>query len=138
MPPLSDADRALLAAAAQAAQHAVAPISGYHVGAAVRLRDGTIVPGCNVENWVMPVSLCAEHGAIAAAAARGTHRFEVVAVHTPSSPPAVPCGNCRQILHNHGVQRVVLGNPAGEVRHLTLAELLPFPFDYERDKPDPA
>lgn len=136
MDELSVDDRALLDAAAQAAANAVAPISGYKVGAAVRLSDGTPVPGCNVENWVLPVSLCAEHGAIAAAAARVTHRFEVVAVFTPSSPPAVPCGNCRQILHNHGVRRVVLGNPAGEVRQLALSELLPYPFDYERDRPD--
>jgi cytidine deaminase len=132
---LSPEDRALLQAAATARLNALAPISGYQVGAAVRLHDGTIVPGCNVENWVLPVSICAEHGAIAAATARGTHRFDVVAVFTPSSPPAVPCGNCRQILHNHGIKRVLLGNPEGEVRQLTLNELLPFPFDYERDAP---
>ena len=41
---------ALLAAAREAAEQAHCPYSNFHVGAAVRCSDGTVVTGCNVEN----------------------------------------------------------------------------------------
>lgn len=40
----------LLKAAREAAQKAQCPYSNFHVGAAVRCKDGTMVSGCNVEN----------------------------------------------------------------------------------------
>ncbi len=40
----------LFAAAAQALRHAYAPYSKYKVGAALRLSDGQVFSGCNVEN----------------------------------------------------------------------------------------
>ena len=134
-PVLSDDDRALIDAALAVRAHAIAPCSGYQVGAALRCEDGTIVEGVNVENWVLPLTICAEHGAVCAGAARGYRRYTTVAVATSSSPPAAPCGSCRQVLHTHGVTRVLLANPQGERRVHALADLLPHAFVFERDAP---
>jgi cytidine deaminase len=53
-----------------------------------------------------------------------------VAVVTPSSPPAAPCGACRQTMAEFGDDsvRVMLANDRGERRELTLGELLPQAF----------
>lgn len=70
------------ATAAKAA--AYCPYSGFRVGAAVLWGpDATVTPGANVESASYPVGACAERAA--------------VAVATDVSPPASPCGMCRQL-----------------------------------------
>ncbi|RYE28275.1 MAG: cytidine deaminase, partial [Hyphomicrobiales bacterium] len=54
----------LFAAALAAQQRAYAPYSRFKVGAAILADDGSIYPGCNVENAAYPVGACAEAGAI--------------------------------------------------------------------------
>lgn len=125
---LSLADRELLQAAERYRTHAHAPISNYHVGAAVRDAEGRLFGGCNVEHIVLSLSCCAERVAVHSALAEGARRFVAVAVFTESSPPAAPCGSCRQVLHTWGVSHVVLGNPAGETVVCSLDELLPRAF----------
>ena len=51
---MTDADRELLERAEAAAANAYAPYSEFHVGAAVRTRDGRIFEGVNVENAAYP------------------------------------------------------------------------------------
>ena len=67
---LSEADRELVLKAQEATKHSYAPYSHFHVGAAVRLADGTIVLGCNQENAAFPSGLCAERTALFAAGAQ--------------------------------------------------------------------
>ena len=55
---------ALLAAAREAAEQAHCPYSNFHVGAAVRCSDGTVVSGCNVENASYGLTICAERVAL--------------------------------------------------------------------------
>ena len=57
---LTEEDRTLLEAAPEAANHAYAPYSGFHVGGAVRLACGTIVKGSNQENMAYPSGMCGE------------------------------------------------------------------------------
>lgn len=132
---LSPADRALLDTAREARTHAYAPISRYKVGAAVRTADGTVVPGANVEHIVLGETSCAEKVAVYAAVAAGHRKFDTVAVYTDSSPPASPCGSCRQVLFHWGFTRAILANEAGELLDLTLSELLPHAFTL-RDPPE--
>lgn len=113
------------------AAHAYAPYSKFAVGAAVQM-DGKIFAAANVENASYPLGVCAERNAIAAGVAAGARHLEVVAVYTTASPPASPCGGCRQVLrefaaHPAGVQ-VIAFNDRGERRTWTLEQLLPDSF----------
>jgi cytidine deaminase len=120
---------ALLAAAARARTQAYAPYSRYAVGAAVQADNGRVYLGANIENASYGLSLCAERNAVAAAVLDGARRIEAVAVVTTSSPPAAPCGMCRQTLAEFAHDcPVVLGNQSGERVETTLAQLLPRAF----------
>jgi cytidine deaminase len=123
----------LVAAAAAVRANAYAPYSGYAVGAAVAMEDGSIHAGTNVENCIPTLSICAERNALAAAASLGLRRPRALAVVTGSSPPAYPCGLCRQMLAEFAADLPILVvNPAGARRETTLAELLPHPFSLPR------
>lgn len=92
---------ALVAAARTAATRAYAPYSRFPVGAALRLTDGSIVTGANVENASYGLSLCAETVALAYVANAG-RLGDVVAlavVGSDSLAPVTPCGRCRQMLN---------------------------------------
>lgn len=125
------APSALEAAARAAAQHAYAPYSHFPVGAAVEV-DGEIYAGVNVENASYPLSVCAERNAIAAAALAGGRHLHAVAVFTAASPPASPCGGCRQVLREFAADpaavTVTSFNDRGERRTWTLEQLLPDSF----------
>ena len=70
MTELSEEDRQLVEAAKQATDSSYAPYSKFRVGAAVRLKDGTVVAGANQENAAYPSGLCAERTALFAAGAQ--------------------------------------------------------------------
>jgi cytidine deaminase len=121
----------LLSAAAGVRAKAWAPYSGFKVGAAILDGAGRIHVGSNVENASYGLSVCAERHAIAAAVAAGIRDFKAVAVVTPTSPPATPCGACRQVMVEFGDFPVILANPQGERRVSSSADLLPDAFTPE-------
>jgi len=115
--------------ALRARARAYAPYSRFHVGAAVRTRDGRVFTGANVENASYGLTVCAERNAILQAVLAGARDIAAVAVATGNSPPAAPCGMCRQTLAEFAADcDVLLVNEAGERRRLTLGELLPLAF----------
>lgn len=129
----------LIAAAREAAANAYAPYSGFHVGAALLLVDGSVVTGANVENASYGLSLCAEAVAVAkvlSAPARG--RLEAVAITggRPGAPgggaAVTPCGRCRQMLAElaqlGGIDPVVWCDGGAGVLELRLSHLLPHAF----------
>lgn len=117
----------LVQKAARALQNAYAPYSHYHVGAAVLTADGRVFTGCNVENAVYPLGLCAERVAIFKAVSEGYRDFEAIAVVTSNG--GSPCGSCRQVMHEFAPEMTVLiADKAGNVRRTTVAELLPDSF----------
>lgn len=119
-----------LIAAARAVQgRAYAPYSGFAVGAAVRLGDGRIFTGANVENASYGLAVCAERTAVLAAVLAGGRQVVAVAVCTSLWPPAAPCGMCRQTLAEfaHDAE-VVLCSPSGPAQRTRLAVLLPHAF----------
>ena len=97
-------DAALLRKAHEAAMNAHAPYSKFFVGAAVRLANGEIVQGNNIENAAYPSGLCAERVALFAAMAQHPGLpIEALAItaHSPSKridEPVAPCGACRQVM----------------------------------------
>ncbi|WP_337995741.1 cytidine deaminase [Oleispirillum naphthae] len=122
----------LIAAARAVRENAYAPYSHYAVGAAVRAEDGSIYAGCNVENAASPEGLCAEAAAIAAMVAAGRRRLTAVAVVGGDvARPAMPCGGCRQRLHEFAAPGAVVAvaDAAGRLLCETpLAALLPEAF----------
>jgi cytidine deaminase len=121
----------LLDRARDAATRAYAPYSRFRVGAVVVTADGTVVTGANIENAAFGATVCAETNAITTAAASGVRRIATVAVVCLDGAPCTPCGNCRQVMREFGVERVILSHPDGTPWVLTLADLLPESFGPE-------
>ncbi|MEU5161555.1 cytidine deaminase [Streptomyces sp. NPDC020875] len=111
--------------AREAMTHAYVPYSGFPVGAAARTTDGRTVTGCNVENASYGLSLCAECGMISQLQLTGGGRLTHFSCVDGAGGSLVPCGRCRQLLHEFGGPELLLDTPGGIV---TLAELLPQPF----------
>jgi cytidine deaminase len=126
---LSDKDRrALINLANEARQRAYVPYSRYPVGAALRTRSGRIYTGCNIENASYPSGTCAEPVAVYKAVSEGEMEFEVMAVVTPNG--GSPCGRCRQILAEFGLDMIILiADGEGRlVQETTVGDLLPGAF----------
>lgn len=122
----------LLNVARQAREHAYAPYSHFHVGAAVLARDGRRFNGCNVENAAYGLCNCAERTALFAAVAAGCKpgEFAALAVIADTPEPVSPCGACRQVMAElcGPDMPVLLGNLRGPARRTTVASLLPDSF----------
>lgn len=75
---------------------AYCPYSNFRVGASLLTETGDFVDGANVENAAYPVGTCAERVALGNAVTGGFRKFRAIGVATDISPPASPCGMCRQ------------------------------------------
>jgi cytidine deaminase len=118
----------LVETALQARQWAYAPYSKYTVGAALLTASGKIYEGVNIENAAYPVTICAERVAVFKAVSEGERDFKAIVVATENG--GSPCGSCRQVLAEFGVETVVLiVNAAGQlVQETSVDKLLPGAF----------
>ncbi|MBP2653852.1 MAG: cdd [Firmicutes bacterium] len=121
-------DDELIAAAQIARFKAYAPYSHFSVGAAVRAASGRIYCGCNIENASYGLTNCAERTAIFKAVSEGEMVFNALAVVADTEEPVTPCGACRQVMAEFGINTVVMGNTTGKWQSTTLDELLPLGF----------
>ncbi len=127
--PLTDEMREkLVRLASEARENAYAAYSNYQVGAALLTRSGRIFTGCNVENAAYPDSMCAERVAVFKAVSEGEREFAAIAVVTSNG--GTPCGSCRQVLAEFGVDTlVVIADAEGHIlQEQTVADLLPGAF----------
>ena len=89
--------QALIREAFEGQKFAYVPYSRFHVGAALRARDGRVFKGCNIENAGYTPTNCAERTALFKAVSEGVREFDAIAIvgskwgrRTPSSlAPAV-------------------------------------------------
>ena len=102
---LTHQERELIETAKASTYHSYAPYSHFHVGAAVLLKNGTIIPGCNQENAAFPSGICAERSALFAAGAQYPDQpVMMIAIAARDAQgefqaePVSPCGPCRQVL----------------------------------------
>jgi cytidine deaminase len=129
MTPLTDDDRKfLLELANEARRRAYAPYSGYKVGSALRTKSGKIYTGVNVESAAYPMTMCAERIAVYKAVSEGEREFEAISVVTDNG--GSPCGGCRQVLAEFGLETIVLiGDGTGKLlKETTVGKLLPGAF----------
>jgi cytidine deaminase len=120
--------QALIGLASEARRRAYAPYSNYAVGAALRTKSGRLYTGVNIENAAYPHTMCAERVAMFKAVSEGETEFEVIAVVTNNG--GSPCGGCRQVMAEFGLDTLVLiADGEGSLQKvLTVSELLPEAF----------
>lgn len=120
----------LKAAAIAMLDRAYCPYSHFPVGAALECGDGTVFTGCNIENAVYPVGICAERTAVFKAVSEGHTDFVRIVVAGRSDDYCVPCGSCRQVLQEFAPNiEVICLNKKGDELTLPLKALLPYGFD---------
>ncbi len=122
----------LLEQARQAALHSYSPYSGFRVGAALRLANGEVVTGTNVENSSYGLTICAERSALVRAVSKfGPEiRVQAVAVANLNHAPSPPCGACRQLLAEFILPHAPVIFPAADgMRTLPFSDLLPLAFE---------
>jgi cytidine deaminase len=122
----------LISAARSAQAHAYAPYSKFRVGAALEGVDGDVFLGCNVENASYGLTICAERAAVCAAVSAGVTRFRRAVVVSDVDPPAAPCGACRQVLSEFGLDLPIEGVGSTAVVRWRLSDLLPAAFGPEQ------
>ena len=130
---LTDDERqALIDLANEARRRAYVPYSNYPVGAALRTNSGRLFTGVNVESAAYPTTMCAERTAVFTAVTAGEREFEVIAVVTDNG--GSPCGSCRQVLAEFGLDTIVLiANGNGRlVWETTVGDLRPGAFTTEK------
>jgi len=131
MPITSQEIQSLIRTAMDTRRFAYVPYSNYPVGAALRTKTGRVFTGVNIENAAYPQTICAERTAIFKAVSEGERDFDAIAVVTENG--GTPCGGCRQVLAEFGMDTLVLiadGN-GRLLRQTSVAELLPEAFTPE-------
>jgi cytidine deaminase len=123
--------RALVRAAAQARQRAVAPYSRFQVGAAILTRSGQVITGANVESASYGLTCCAERVALFKALTDGKKDLIAIAVVARAPGGPMPCGACRQLLAEYAPEAAVFvadSRALGAIREFSVRGLLPGAF----------
>lgn len=127
----SSAHETLQAHAKQACHRAYAPYSQFPVGAALLMKNGDVISGCNVENASYGLSNCAERTAVFNAIAQGYDAKDIteVVIFTPGDIAYAPCGACRQVLAEFlKSDAMVYSTSDRQLRQWRISELLPDAF----------
>ena len=127
--------QALIREAFEGQKFAYVPYSRFHVGAALRARDGRVFKGCNIENAGYTPTNCAERTALFKAVSEGVREFDAIAivgskVGEKNTLITGPCGVCRQALYEFGGPKlpVIMAKDENDYIVTTLGDLLPYGF----------
>jgi homotetrameric cytidine deaminase len=122
----------LLEHARRAAEHSYSPYSHFRVGAALKLSNGEIVTGANVENVSFGLTVCAERSALVCAISKfgPAIRIEAIAVANLNDTASPPCGACRQMLAEFVNPEAPVAFPTTQgTRTMPFHEVLPLAFE---------
>lgn len=115
-------------------KNAYAPYSGLHVGACLKMQDGTYICGVNVENASYGLSNCAERSAIFSAISQGYRKQDIVSMAIVSDATHIitPCGACRQVLVECMLPKtpIILSDKVNTIE-TNIADLMPQSFTQE-------
>ena len=118
----------LFSRAQDAFSNAYAPYSGFKVGAAILTSKDEIISGCNVENAVLSLTVCAERNAMTTLIQTGGGQPLAIAVACANGRECLPCGSCRQFLMEFNPRMLVVAGSKGNLLIHVLSDLLPRPF----------
>ena len=125
--------RELVAKAIEGRSLAYTPYSKFKVGAAILLKNGTYITGCNIENVSYGLSNCAERTTLFKMVSSGYTKEDVLAmaVVADTASPVSPCGACRQVMAEllHKDTLVLLANLNYDIKETSVEELLPYGFE---------
>ena len=115
--------------------NAYTPYSKFKVGAAILLKNGNYILGCNVENASYGLSMCAERTALFKMISEGYTKADVVAmcIIGQTDKPISPCGACRQVMEEllSSDTPIILANLLREYKEFKVSDLLPYSFSKE-------
>ncbi|AIQ52155.1 cytidine deaminase [Paenibacillus sp. FSL R7-0331] len=122
----------LMESARSVKKSAYMPYSKFPVGAALLLKDGTVINGVNVENVSFGATNCAERTAIFTAVTNGYTKgdLQAIAIAGDTENYLPPCSICRQVMAEFCSpdMPVYLTNNKRDILELKLRELLPYAF----------
>ncbi|MEC9484374.1 MAG: cytidine deaminase [Candidatus Izemoplasma sp.] len=125
----------LYEAAKKVLPNAYAGYSKLHVAAALKLKNGDIITGVNVENASFGLTNCAERTALFTAYTKGFRKedIEEIVITTNKDDIISPCGACRQVMGElmEPHAKVHLISADGKKQSLENKDLLPFAFQKE-------
>jgi len=125
---------ALVSAALDGLKFSYCPYSEFQVSAAILCADGSIVKGVNVENVSYGLAVCAERAAVFNAVSLGHRQFRAIAICSSkyNGETKGPCGACRQVLAEFGMELdIYLVRAAGSWSKTTIKDMLPMAFTPE-------
>jgi cytidine deaminase len=116
-------------------KNSYSPYSNFRVSAVLKLKNGEIIKGVNIENASIGLSNCAERSALFTAYSRGIRKedIESILVYTDKEYFVSPCGACRQVMNElmEPEANVYFSNSKGEIKELKNKDLLPYGFSKE-------
>lgn len=125
----------LLKIAEENIKNAYVPYSNFRVSAVLRLKNGKIYKGINVENASYGLSNCAERSALFAAYSDGVRKEDIqeILVYTDKEHLVSPCGACRQVIRELMPEDadVTMANVKGVMKTVQNKDLLPLGFTSE-------
>ncbi len=129
---MNASSKSLYSAAKKARLRSYSPYSGHQVGAAIRLKNGKVYSGANVENSSYGGTVCAERVAIWKAVTEEGKPISIaeVCVVTDAKRAWPPCGLCRQVIAEFASPktRVISVNLQGKSEESTFEVLMPHAF----------
>lgn len=138
---MSKSDQELIQEAINMLDRAYAPYSGFHVGSALRTKNGHIYTGCNQENASYPLCMCGERVALYNAGSQESDicvtDLVIVVRHKSKEvkKQAAPCGACRQVISEfedrgqHPIRILIKADDPSILEFAGIKELLPYSFD---------
>lgn len=112
--------------------HSHAVYSNFKVAAIIRMKNGELVKGVNVENASYGLTNCAERTALFNAYTKGYRKDDIkeILLTTEQNDFISPCGACRQVMRElmDDETPVHITNNKGDVKTVLNKELLPFAF----------
>lgn len=109
--------------------------SNYKVGVIVKMKDGTLYEGVNVENPSFKDGMCAEQVAIGSAISDGYKEgdFDTLYLLGSSKKAITPCFLCRQLLVEfmHSDNKIISYDNEGNETIYKVSDLCPYTFSKE-------